>query len=153
MLQCVFLKNKVALFCNHTTISKLRKLALRVWWWWLVTSDFWKPMDCSPSGSSVHGISQARMLEWVAISFSRGSSWPRDWTHIFCIAGRFYTNWATRDASNYYLIYEPYSELSSVPIISFITKENCGLLITLNCYASLVLVNLEQFCSVSLFLS
>ena len=38
--------------------------------------------DCSPPGSSVPGISQARVLEWVAISFSRGSSWPRDWTHV-----------------------------------------------------------------------
>ena len=40
------------------------------------------PLDCSPPDSSVHGISQARILEWVAISFSRGSSWPRDWTHV-----------------------------------------------------------------------
>ena len=39
----------------------------------------------------VHGISQARILEWVAISFSRGTSWPRDWTHISCITGRFFT--------------------------------------------------------------
>ena len=38
-------------------------------------------MNCSLSGFSVHGISQARILEWVAISFSKGSSWPRDWTH------------------------------------------------------------------------
>ena len=43
------------------------------------------PMDCSPPGSSVHGISQARILEWVAISFSTGSSWPRDGTHFFCV--------------------------------------------------------------------
>ena len=42
---------------------------------------FCDPVDCSPSGSSVHGISQARVLEWVAISFSRGSSWPRDQTY------------------------------------------------------------------------
>ena len=42
-------------------------------------------MDCSPSGFSVHGILQARILEWVAISFLRGSSWPRDWTCISCI--------------------------------------------------------------------
>ena len=42
----------------------------------------WDPVDCSPPGSSVHGISQARILEWVASSFSRRSSWPRDWTHI-----------------------------------------------------------------------
>ena len=40
------------------------------------------PMDCSPLGSSVHGIFQARILEWVAISFSRGSSRPRDWTQV-----------------------------------------------------------------------
>ena len=52
------------------------------------------PMDCSPPGSSVHGILQARTLEWVAISFSRGSSWPRDQTCISwfsCTAGGFFT--------------------------------------------------------------
>ena len=43
-------------------------------------------MDCSPQGSSLHGTSQARILEWVAISFSRGSSWPRDQTHICCVS-------------------------------------------------------------------
>ena len=43
-------------------------------------------MDCSPPGSSVHGIFQARILEWVAICFSRGSSQPRDQTHISCIS-------------------------------------------------------------------
>ena len=49
------------------------------------------PMDCSLPGSSVHGILQARMLEWVAVSFSRGSCRPRDQTHIPCIAGGFFT--------------------------------------------------------------
>ena len=58
------------------------------------------PMDYSSPGSSVHGISQARILEWVAISFSRGSSWPRDGTQVFWIAGRFFTVWATREAQN-----------------------------------------------------
>ena len=51
-------------------------------------------MDCSPPGSSVHGILQARILEWVALSFSRGSSWPRDRTHVSCvswIASKFFT--------------------------------------------------------------
>ena len=48
-------------------------------------------MDYRPPGFSVHGISQARTLEWVAISFSRGSSWPRDQTRVCCIAGRFFT--------------------------------------------------------------
>ena len=43
------------------------------------------PMDCSPPGSSVHGILQARILEWVAIPFSKGSSWPRDRTRVSCI--------------------------------------------------------------------
>ena len=55
-------------------------------------------MDCSPPGSSVQRIFQSRILEWVAISFSRGSSRPRDPTRVSCIAGRFFTDWATREA-------------------------------------------------------
>ena len=55
------------------------------------------PMDCSLPGFSVHGIFQARTLEWVAISFSRGSSWPRDWTQVSCIAGRRFPSWATSE--------------------------------------------------------
>ena len=55
------------------------------------------PMDCSPPGSSVHGIFQARILEWIAISFSRESSQPRDQTWVSCIAGRVFTVWATRE--------------------------------------------------------
>ena len=57
-----------------------------------------EPKDCSPPGSSVHGILQAKILEWVAIFFSRGSSWPRDWTQVFHIAVRFFTIWASREA-------------------------------------------------------
>ena len=56
------------------------------------------PMDYSPPGSSVHGILQERILEWVAFPFSRGSSWPRDQTWVSCIAGRFFTIWASREA-------------------------------------------------------
>ena len=56
------------------------------------------PMDCSLPGSSVHGILQARILEWVAISFSRISSQPRDWTWVSRIAGRHFTIWAIRKA-------------------------------------------------------
>ena len=52
------------------------------------------PVDCSPPGSSVHGILQARILGWVAISFSRGSSQPRDRTWLSCIAGRRSILWA-----------------------------------------------------------
>ena len=60
---------------------------------------FCDPMDCSPSGfSSINGILQARILEWVAIFFSRGSSWPRDQTQVSHIAGRLFTLWATRES-------------------------------------------------------
>ena len=55
------------------------------------------PMDCSLPCSSVHGIFQARVLEWVAISFSRGPSRPRDWTQVSLIVGRHFTVWATRE--------------------------------------------------------
>ena len=54
------------------------------------------PLDSSPPGSSVHGILWARILEWVAIPFSRGSSRRRDWAQVSCTAGRFFTTWATR---------------------------------------------------------
>ena len=53
------------------------------------------PIDCSPPSSSVRGII---FQEWVAISFSRGSSLPRDWTQVSCIAGRCFTVWATGEA-------------------------------------------------------
>ena len=55
-------------------------------------------MNCSLSGSSVHGILQTRILEWVAISFSRGSSQPRDGAQVSRIAGRCFTLWAIREA-------------------------------------------------------
>ena len=50
-------------------------------------------MECSPPGSCIHGISQAKILEWAAIPFSNGSSWPRDQTWVSCVAGRFITVW------------------------------------------------------------
>ena len=53
----------------------------------------WDPMDYT-----IYGILQARMLEWVAFPFCRGSSQPRDRTQVSCIAGRFFTSWATREA-------------------------------------------------------
>ena len=52
----------------------------------------------SPLGSPVHGILQARTLKWIAIPISRRSSQPRDWTWVSCIAGGFFTIWATREA-------------------------------------------------------
>ena len=56
------------------------------------------PLDCRVPGSSVHRILQARVLEWVAISYSRGSSWPTDGSQVSYITSRFFTIWATREA-------------------------------------------------------
>ena len=47
---------------------------------------FWDPINCSPPDSSVHGVFQARLLEWVTISYSRGSSWPRERNSVFCVS-------------------------------------------------------------------
>ena len=63
------------------------------------------PMDCSPPGSSVHGTSQARILEWVAISFSRGSLCPRDQIQVSWIAGVFFNIWATREALLWFYLF------------------------------------------------
>ena len=57
------------------------------------------PMNYSPPGSSVHGISQAKILEWVAMPFCRESYWLRNQIRVSCIAGRFFTSWVTREAS------------------------------------------------------
>ena len=63
------------------------------------------PMDCSLPGFSTHGILQARILDWVAIPFSRGSSWPRDWALVSCIAVWFFTIWATREAWDFFYLH------------------------------------------------
>ena len=68
-----------------------------------------RPRDCSPPGSSLHGILQARKLEWVAIPFSRWSSPPRDWTQISCTWSRFFTIWATKEAPGQVKIYRSQS--------------------------------------------
>ena len=56
------------------------------------------PVDCSPPGSSIHGILQSRILEWVVIFFSRGSFWPKDPTQVSWITSRFFTVWVTKEA-------------------------------------------------------
>ena len=67
------------------------------------------PMDYSLPGSSIHGIFQARVLEWVAISFSRGSLWPRDQTQVSHIAGRHFTIWASREATRVFKLSQLHS--------------------------------------------
>ena len=61
--------------------------------------NFCDPIDCSPPGSSVHGVLQARILEWVAIPFSRESSQPKCWTWVSCLVGRRFTVWATKESA------------------------------------------------------
>ena len=72
---------------QNTSGDKCSPLSKHIWWWWCsrqVVFDSCDPMDRSLPGSPVHGILQARTLEWVVIPFSRGSSRPRDQTHIAC---------------------------------------------------------------------
>ena len=83
------------------SFQKLWKLSTfkKIWWFSRrVMSNSCNPKDCSLPGSSVHGILQAKKLEWVAISFSRGYSWPRRSNLGLCTAGRFFTTWAMREA-------------------------------------------------------
>ena len=79
--------NKILLWPEEDSESEVAQSCLTLW----------DPMDCSLPGSSIHGISQARILEWVAISFSRRSSQPGNWTWVSCIVGRGFTVWATRE--------------------------------------------------------
>ena len=78
-------------------LSKVLKVKVLVTQLCLTLCD---PMDYSLPGSSVQGILQARIMKWVVIPFSRGSSQPRDWSWVSCIAGRFFTIWATRKEAN-----------------------------------------------------
>ena len=87
--------------------------------YWAFTFDSWRyvfkipllsevkviqscPALCDPVDYTVHGILQARILEWVAFPFAKESSQPRDWTQVSGIAGRFFTSWATRKAQEYW---------------------------------------------------
>ena len=89
------------MLCNVLTLFPPWELSKLYYVLCLVAQSYltlWDPINCGPPGSSVHGILQARILEWVAMPFSRGSSQPRDRTHFSCIAGGFFTIWATREA-------------------------------------------------------
>ena len=77
------------------------------------------PALCNPVDYIVHGIFQARILEWVAFLFSRGSSQPRDQTQASCITGGFFTSWATREARH-----EPRIMINSIKIHQIMNKNN-----------------------------
>ena len=95
-------EGKNTLTCHSLCVSHLTADSSNLMWFVLLGESlkiqllshvwlFCNPMDCSLPGSSVYEISQARILEWVVISFSRGSSQPRDWTSVSCIGGDFFT--------------------------------------------------------------
>ena len=100
----------------------------RKWVSLLVVSDSLRPLGLQPIGSSVHGILQASILEWVAISFSRASSGPRDGSQVSCTAGRSFSISATREAaesihiSRVYSIYWAVRALRSCKKTSFNTQ-------------------------------
>ena len=84
---CKYLHNQVV-YCNSFLYYLVQKVKVLITWSCPTLCD---PTECSPPGSSVHGILQERILEWVAISFPKGTSWPRDQTWVSCIAFRFFT--------------------------------------------------------------
>ena len=100
------LKTVVLLFGCVTASEQSLAVSQLSWKYWLSTcamlshsvmfDSLW-PHELYPISSSVHEILQARILEWVAMSFSRGSSRPRDQTQVSCIVGRCFTTWATRE--------------------------------------------------------
>ena len=85
-------RDRTRIYCIAGRFFTVWATVLRVYYGWRwfsrsVVSDSCNCMDCNPPDSSIHGISQARILEWVAISFSRGSSQPGEWTQVSCFAG------------------------------------------------------------------
>ena len=96
-------------------------------------------MDCSPLGSSVHGFLQVRILEWVPIPFSRGSSWPKDWTWVSCIAGKFFTIWAIRH--NWHGLHSKIrSSVVHFPVVLACASDGPPLPLFLNSYQNLNLL-------------
>ena len=112
VFSATFIGKKAVLYCfwsfvnDHLTMGKVKALVAQSY------LTLCNPMDCSPPGSSVHGILQTRMLEWVAIPFCRGSFRPRGWTWVSLIAGSFSTVWATRENPSWLYLRASISGLS-----------------------------------------
>ena len=94
-LRCFEMHNFPPLFSYFAHYPQVKGESVSHW----VVSDSLQLHGYSPPGSSVHGVLQARILEWLAISLSKGSSWLGDRTWGSCIVGRFFTVWATREAN------------------------------------------------------
>ena len=88
-----FLRVLSSSLCTHVMMGIVKVLAVQS------CPTVCTPMDCSLPGSSVHGFLQARILEWVAIPYSKEYSQWRDQTQVFWIAGRFFMVWVTRDSN------------------------------------------------------
>ena len=102
---------------------------------------------CDPVDYTVHGILQARILEWVVFPFSSGSSWPRNWTGVSCIAGRLFTSWATREAPWPEIIPTPWVVKAQIPN----HETNFFLLLVLPIFIPLWLKNI--FCIIPILLN
>ena len=103
-------------------------------------------MLCDPKDYTVHGILQARILEWVAFPFSRGSYQPRDQTQVSHIAGEFFTNWAIREAL--YMLHIQFSSVQSLSCVRlfatpWIAAHQASLSIT-NSQSSLKLISIKS---------
>ena len=101
------------------------------WWWWCSgsdESDSYDPMHCSLPSSPAHGISKARTVEWIAISFSGRSCQSMGWTHISCIAGRFPTanppaaHTHTHTDTPHFLHSSIYGHLSCVCVLAVVNR-------------------------------
>ena len=95
---------------------------------WLLNSVwlFCSPMNYSPSGSSVYGISQARILEWVDISFSRGSFWPKDWTCISCIGRQIIYHWTTWEVGQLHMLSLLVNNSGWTSTVDWVGTDACG---------------------------
>ena len=82
---------------THKNLQHFSHFCAFYWWCEVKVAQLCLTL-CDPVDYTVHGILQVRTLEWVAYPFSSGFSWPRNWTGVSCIAGGFFTSWATREA-------------------------------------------------------
>ena len=94
---CIYMNSEFSLFLRFGVLKHLENLQRPLVNWCLIAKScltLCDPMDCSPPGSSVHEISQTRILELVAIPFLREASQPRDQTHVSCMGRRMLYHWA-----------------------------------------------------------
>ena len=109
-------------------------------------SCLWDPMDCKPPGSPVHGILQARILEWIVISFSRGSSQLRDQTWVSCFAGKSFCKWVcTHTHTHTHTSPHSWASLPSpIPFLWIITEDWTGLRVLYSSFHQLSVLHMAM---------